>query len=363
MRTLLPLLIWLGSGALAADGPPERFLRRLARDDTNGDGKVSRQEFTGPARLFERLDANRDGVVSQEEANAFARRLVNRRRPMSQPPLPDDLEEIRDVVFGTGGGRPLKLNILRPRTAPRTPMPVVVWVHGGAWRAGSKEGRRTLALAKRGYFTVSIEYRLSQEARFPAQIEDCKCAIRWLRAHAKDYNIDPNRIGAWGASAGGHLVALLGTAGDVKELEGQGGWQDQSSRVQAVCDFFGPTDFTRMNEGGSHMDHDAPNSPESQLVGGPIQKSKEACRKANPITYVTPDDPPFLIVHGEADRTVPINQSEFLYEALKKAGVDVTFVRVKRGGHGFRGETDPSPERIEQLVIEFFDKHLRRKGR
>jgi len=363
MTTLLPLLISIAFAASAADSPAERFLRRLARDDANGDGKVSRREFTGPARLFERLDTDRDGVVSQEEANAFARGLANRRRPMSQPPLPSDLEEIRDVVFGTGGGRPLKLNILRPRTAPKTPMPVVVWVHGGAWRAGSKEGRRTLALAKRGYFTVSIEYRLSQEARFPAQIEDCKCAIRWLRAHAKDYNIDPGRIGAWGASAGGHLVALLGTTGDVKELEGQGGWQDQSSRVQAVCDFFGPTDFTRMNEGGSHMDHDAPNSPESQLVGGPIQESKEACRKANPITYVTPDDPPFLIVHGEADRTVPINQSEFLYEALKKAGVDVTFVRVKRGGHGFRGETDPSPERIEQLVIEFFDKHLRRKGR
>ena len=363
MRTILLLLsvgapVWL----LAGEGRPERFLRRLARDDANRDGKVTRQEFTGPPRLFERLDANRDGAITADEANAFARRLPERRGPMSRPPLPDDLEEIRDVVFGTGGDRALRLNIIRPKNPPAVPMPVVVWVHGGAWRAGSKEGRRTIALARRGFFTVSIEYRLSQEAKFPAQIEDCKCAIRWLRAHAKQYNIDPQRIGVWGASAGGHLVALLGTSGGVEELEGNGGWADQSSRVQAVCDFFGPTDFTRMNEGGSSMDHDAPNSPESQLIGGPVQQRKEACRKANPITYVTPDDPPFLIVHGEDDRTVPINQSELLYEALKKAGVDVTFVRVKRGGHGFRGNTDPSPQRIEQLVIEFFEKHLKPTG-
>lgn len=362
MRRTLPLsfLAAAALSALAAEGPAQRFLQRLARDDANRDGKVSRQEFTGPARLFERLDANRDGVVTTDEANAFARRIRDRRGPMSQARLPDDVEEIRDVVFGTGGGRPLKLNIIRPKNPPKTPMPVVVWVHGGAWRAGSKEGRRTLPLAQRGYFTMSIEYRLSQEARFPAQIEDCKCAIRWLRAHAKQYNIDPKRIGVWGSSAGGHLVALLGTSGGVKELEGKGGWQSHSSRVQAVCDFFGPTDFTRMSEGDSHMDHDAPNSPESQLIGGPVQQNKEACRKADPITYLTPDDPPFLVVHGEEDRTVPINQSELLHEALKKAGVDVTFVRVKGGGHGFRGNTDPTPQRIQELVVQFFDKQLKR---
>jgi len=354
------LLVAVGVAALAGEGPSERFLRRLARDDANRDGVVSREEFTGPARLFERLDANRDGVVSRDEANGFAGRMGDRRGGMKPARLPEDVEEIRDVVFGTGGGRPLRLNIIRPKNAPGGPMPVVVWVHGGAWRGGSREGRRTLPLARRGYFTVSIEYRLSQEARFPAQIEDCKCAIRWLRAHARDYKIEPKRIGVWGSSAGGHLVALLGTSGGVEDLEGKGGWENQSSRVQAVCDFYGPTDFTRMNEGGSFMDHDAANSPESQLVGGPIQENKEACRKASPITYVTPDDPPFLIVHGEEDRLVPINQSELLYEALKKAGVEATFVRVKRGRHGFRGETDPSPERIQEMVVEFFDKHLKK---
>ncbi|MFC1715590.1 alpha/beta hydrolase fold domain-containing protein [Candidatus Poribacteria bacterium] len=270
------------------------------------------------------------------------------------PEVPDDIELIRDVEYGMGGGRPLKLNIIRPKDPPDVPMPVVVFIHGGAWRAGNKEGLRTLGLARRGYFTVSIEYRLSSEAIFPAQIHDCKCAIRWLRAHADKYKIDPDKIGVWGPSAGGHLVAFLGTSGGVEELEGDGGWPEYSSRVQAVVDFFGPTDFLKM--GGWH---DAADSPESQLVGGKIADKPEMVKMANPITYITPDDPPFLIVHGEEDNTVPINQSELLHEALEKAGVEVSFVRVKRGGHGFRGDTDPSPDQINRMVGRFFDRTLK----
>jgi len=342
------------ASTLWAAEPAQRLPGRLGRDDKNGDGKVTRNEFTGPPRLFERLDANKDGAVDLREWQGFVR---NRAKggPGRAPRLPEGVEMVRDVVFGKGGGRELKLNIIRPKEKPAEPMPVVVWIHGGAWRAGSKEGTRTAALAASGYFTASIEYRLSREAKFPAQIEDCKCAIRYLRAHAKDYGIDPERIGVWGSSAGGHLVALLGTSGGVADLEGTGGWADQSSRVQAVCDFYGPSDFTRM--GGRHL---APNSPESQLIGGPVLENKDKCAKANPITYVTPDDPPFLIVHGEEDPVVPIGQSELLYEALKKAGVEAAFVRVKGGRHGFRGDTDPSPERISEMVVEFFDRHLNR---
>jgi acetyl esterase/lipase len=234
-----------------------------------------------------------------------------------------------------------------------------VWVHGGAWLAGSKAGGPGPILAAEGYFVASIEYRLSGEATFPAQIEDCKCAIRYLRAHARKYNIDPNRIGAWGSSAGGHLVALLGTSGGVKGLEGKGGWQDQSSRVQAVCDWFGPTDFPKM--GGWH---DAANSPEQRLLGGSYTEKADLVRAANPITHVTPDDPPLLIMHGENDNTVPINQSELLHEALKKASVEVTFVRVKNAGHGFplrsgARATEPSGDEIRQQIIAFFDKHLK----
>ena len=338
--------------------PGQRILERLWQDDKNGDGKVTRAEFTGPAQLFERFDGNKDGVIDKEEAEKFARGAT-KGGPGAQPPLPEGIEMIRDVVFGKGGERELKLNVIRPKERLPEPMPVVVWIHGGAWMAGSKEGTPTLALAQKGYFTVSISYRLSQEAKFPAQIEDCKAAIRWLRAHAKEYGIDPERIGVWGSSAGGHLVALLGTSGGVAELEGKGGWEDQSSRVQAVCDFFGPTDFTRMMEGRSTMDHYAANSPESLLIGGPVLENKDKCAKANPITYVTADDPPFLIVHGESDTIVPINSSELLDVALRKAGVDATFVRAKRGGHGFGPNCEPSAQQIDQMVIEFFDKHLK----
>ncbi len=272
--------------------------------------------------------------------------------------LPEDVEVIRDVKFGEGGGRPLRLHVIRPKEAPEEPLPVVVWVHGGAWRAGSRDSGigRLVPLVRRGYFGVSIEYRLSGEAQFPAQIEDCKAAIRFLRAHAEEYKIDPDRIGVWGSSAGGHLVALLGTSGDVEELEGKGGWPDQSSRVNAVCDWFGPTDFLQMIGTEGNIDRRSPNAPEALLIGGPIREHKEKVALANPITHVSADDPPFLIMHGDQDRTVPINQSELLHEALKAAGVDVTYQVIEGAGHGFGGSE------ILQTVNDFFDKHLKAKS-
>jgi acetyl esterase/lipase len=143
------------------------------------------------------------------------------------------------------------MHIIRPKltSSVAKPMPVIVWIHGGAWIGGNKDSGIPLLLpfAKRGYLGASISYRFSKEAKFPAQIEDCKCAIRFLRAKAKEFNIDPERIGVWGASAGGHLSAMLGTAGDVKELEGSGGWEGFSSRVSAVCDWFGPSDLLAMS--------------------------------------------------------------------------------------------------------------------
>jgi len=200
---------------------------------------------------------------------------------------------------------------------------------------------------------ASINYRLSQHAIFPAQIEDCKAAVRFLRANADKYGLDKKRFGARGASAGGHLVALLGTTGDVNEFD-RGENLKFSSRVQAVCDYFGPTDFLKIADFPSSMNHTAVDSPESKLIGGAILENKEACRRANPITYVTKNDPPFLLVHGDADPLVPHNQSELLYEALQKAGVEAKIHIVKGGGHG--GFKDPA---IEKMVEEFFDKHLK----
>ncbi len=264
-------------------------------------------------------------------------------------------EVVRDVEYGTGGGRPLRMHLVKPMFPPKAPMPVVVYIHGGGWRGGNRDaGVRPLSrLASRGYFGATIEYRLSGEARFPAQIEDCKAAIRFLRSKAKEYGIDPDRIGAWGPSAGGHLVALLGTSGDVQELEGKGGAAELSSRVQAVVDWFGPTDFLKM--GKNKIDHDAPRSPESLLVGGPIQENPEKVAAANPITYVSKDDPPFLIMHGDKDDLVPFSQSELLHAALEKAGVPSKLHVVKGAGHGFGGRD------LEAMVDEFLDRNLKGK--
>lgn len=281
--------------------------------------------------------------------------------PQAQRPLPPEIELLPDVVFGKGGGRDLKMNILRPRVIPDAPMPVVVWVHGGAWMSGNNNPGQNVQLARKGYFTASIEYRLSDEAKFPAQIEDCKAAIRYLRANAEKYHINPERIGCWGSSAGGHLVALLGTSGGVEELEGNGGNPGYSSRVQCVVDLFGPTDFLEIGKFPSNLRHFAADSPESRLIGGPVLENPEKCKAANPITYVDKDDPPFLILHGDKDMTVPFNQSELLYAALQRAGVEATFVPVKGGGHGWgpQDKTEPSAQEINAMILAFFDKHLK----
>jgi len=276
--------------------------------------------------------------------------------PRQGPPMDlTGVKTMRNLEYAKVGSKSLLLDLYVPEKAD-APLPLIVWIHGGAWLAGDKAGGPAMGQVNRGYAVASINYRLSQEAIFPAQIHDCKAAIRWLRAHAKENNIDPKRIGVWGSSAGGHLVALMGTSGDVKELEGDEGNLDQSSRVQAVCDWFGPTDFLQMAAHmlpGAKMPHDTADSPESKLVGGPIQENKDKVAKANPITYVSKDDPPFLIMHGDKDPLVPHHQSEILAEALKKAGVEVTFKTVEGAGHGFGG-----PE-VMKRVEEFFDKHLK----
>lgn len=288
-----------------------------------------------------------DSIPTIAQANEASQRRAR------GPNIPEGTRVLRDLAYIPNGHERQKLDLYLPGQSEGTaPLPIIVWVHGGAWLAGSKENSPSARFLRYGYAAASINYRLSQHAIFPAQIEDCKAAIRFLRANADKYNIDPDRIGVWGASAGGHLVALLGTAGDVKQFD-KGPNLNLSSRVRAVCDYFGPTDLTKMSDFESTMDHDAPDSPESRLVGGPVQENKEACRRANPITYVSKDDPPFLICHGDKDMLVPHNQSVLLNAALKKAGVSVKFHTVKGGGHGFR---DPE---VDRIVREFFDKHLK----
>jgi len=274
-------------------------------------------------------------------------------------PNQPQMKVLRDLEYIPGGHERNKLDLYLPQKANKgglfgkKRLPLIIWVHGGAWMGGDKKGCPAVRFVQKGYAVASINYRLSQHATYPAQIEDCKAAVRWLRTNADKYNLDTKRFGAWGASAGGHLVALLGTTGDVKEFD-KGENLNVSSKVQAVCDYFGPTDFLKIADFPSKMNHTAPDSPEAKLLGGPILENKEACKRVNPITYVTKNDPPFLIVHGDADPLVPHNQSELLYQALQKARIEAKLHIVKDGGHG--GFNDPN---IEKMVEEFFDKHLK----
>ena len=279
--------------------------------------------------------------------------LAQRRGAAEAMKVPEGVTVYRDLAYVTDGHERQKLDLYVPETGEN--LPLIIWIHGGAWRGGSKEHYTPMEYLKSGYAGASLNYRLSQHAIFPAQIEDVKAAVRWLRANAETYRLDPNRFAAWGSSAGGHLVAMLGTAGDVKEFE-VGENLEVSSRVQAVVDYFGPTDFLQMD---THrlpdgLVHDAPDSPESQLVGGAIQEHQDRVARANPVTYVSKDAPPFLIVHGNKDPLVPYQQSVLLNDALKKAGVPVTFYKVEGGGHGWF--KDP---KAPELTKVFLEQHLK----
>jgi len=261
---------------------------------------------------------------------------------------------MRDVVYGTGSNRELRMHVLMPKNLTGKPLPAVIWIHGGGWEAGNKEDGlyRSALLCDKGYICASIEYRFSQEAIFPAQIEDCKCAVRFLRSKAKEYGINPDRIGVWGASAGGYLVALLGTSGGIKELEGNGGSQQASSSVQAVCDWCGPTDFLNWKE-IPEANKPAIEAVITKLFGAAAEQKRELAVLANPITHIKKNAPPFLIIHGDLDDLVPLNHSIMLDEALKKAGGRSELMVMKGCGHGFN-EAEIFPK-----IFGFFDRNLK----
>jgi len=261
---------------------------------------------------------------------------------------------IRDVEYGKGGDVSLKLDIYIPETPLARPMPAVIFIHGGGWYQGDKYPSEITSLVRRGFFGVSINYRLSGVAPFPAAIEDCKCAVRWLRANAGKYNVDPDRIGVWGGSAGGHLSLLVGTADASAGLEGSGGWTDYSSRVQAVCSFYGPSDFVSWYRDNARFGRTL-SSAETLFLGGTMEQKPEVYRQASPVTWVSADDPPLLLVHGDRDIVVPFQQSLIMRDAYKALGLEVTLIRVPDAGHGF---INWPTQQIEQMVYDFFSKHL-----
>jgi len=247
------------------------------------------------------------------------------------------------------------------------PFPVILNIHGGGWIGGDKAYKQVLSMLeglKRGYAVVAINYRLSGEAIWPCQINDCKAAIRWVRANADQYKMDPDKIAAWGSSAGGHLSALVGTSGDVKALEDPSqGNPEQSSRVQAVVNWFGPTDFLKMDDHlkasgvKKPMKHSTPDSPESKLIGKNLEDAPELVKEANPDSYVSADDPPFLIQHGLEDNLVPYQGSVILVRKLgdvlghENVSLEL-FPATRHGGPAFGSE-----ENLER-VFRFLDKHL-----
>ncbi|MCA9174922.1 MAG: alpha/beta hydrolase [Planctomycetales bacterium] len=260
---------------------------------------------------------------------------------------------IKDLEFAAVDGQSLKLDLYLP--AAENP-PLVVWIHGGGWRAGSKARCQVSWLADHGYAVASISYRLSSQAIFPAQIHDCKAAVRWLRASSKKYGYSVNRIAVAGSSAGGHLAALLGMTGDVKELEGAvGGNLDQSSRVQAIVDYFGPVDFVLRTKSQPHKTT-AEGAPVRLLLGGPADQRVELAQLASPVTHVTADDPPLLIFHGLKDNTVLFRQSQRMVDVYTRAKLPVILQTLENSKHGgaefFEGGR-------RTALLEFLQRHQR----
>ncbi len=266
--------------------------------------------------------------------------------------IPAGITVIRDLAYTDSGHVRHTLDLYLPVDG-NVAHPLIIWIHGGAFRMGDKHDRVPLAMISQGFAIAAINYRLSQHALFPAQIIDCKAAVRYLRAHASQYALDSHRFIAWGESAGGHLASVLGVSGHRSDWD-EGAFLTQSSRVQAVVDFYGPTDFLQMDRQRmpDGMIHDTPDSPESELIGGAIQAHPTATAQANPITHIQADAAPFLVIHGDHDRLVPYAQSVIFVDALRKARVPVTFHTVVGDGHG--GFDDPAiPPLVDQFVCQF----------
>ena len=274
--------------------------------------------------------------------------------------IPPGIKAELNIPYVENGHKRQMLDLYVPEEKSDKPLPLVIWIHGGAWFAGNRAQPPMLYLVPKGFAVASIDYRFSQDAIWPAQINDCKAAVRFLRANASKYNLDPDHFGVGGDSAGGHLAAILGASGDVKQLEGDLGNPDVSSRVQAVLDWFGPTDFTQIAQQSgpkSVLKHDGANSPEARLLGGPLEEKLELAKTANPITYIDKNTPPFLIMHGDADRVVPLGQSVILAKALIDAGAEVTMKTIPGADHEapqFRN----LPEN-RRLIEDFFTEKLK----
>ena len=284
-------------------------------------------------------------------------------RPAPKPfQLPAGIKMEKDIAYIEGGDEAQKLDLYLPEKPADKPLPLIVHIHGGGWIGGSKFPCPVAGMVLKGYAVASVEYRFSQKAKFPAQIQDCQAAICWLRAHARQYNLDTGHVGVIGGSAGGHLSALVGTSGGKKAFAPIGGNEEQSDKVQAVCDIYGPTDFSTVVQQAADdknvkniFEFNTPKDPYSSLIGTNLDDKPKA-DAVSPVHYVSKDNPPFLILHGTHDTLVPYAQSLELLAALKAQGVEAWLQTLPGSGHGGGAFGKPA---VLQLTQNFFDRHLK----
>lgn len=273
-------------------------------------------------------------------------------------PAPPGYLALRNLDYAGKDNPRQKLDLYLPEKRPEKPLPLIAYIHGGGWEGGSKDeaGVTLQFMQQGGYAGASIGYRLTQEARWPAQIHDVKAALRWLKAHAAEHGIDPDKIALFGISAGGHLVSLLGTSAGVKDLEGAEAGPGELPRIACVANFCGPANFITFPGQGSIIDPEKPGTAIFKLFGGPLSQHLEEAKAASPVTYVSAGDPPFLHIHGTADKLVPYAQAEEFDAALDKAGVSSTLLTGEGAPHVFF-----SQDLVNKMQV-FFDKHLQGKS-
>ena len=269
------------------------------------------------------------------------------------PPVPETVSWTEGIEYTNPDDQHLQLNLARPKSG-NGPFPAVICIHGGGFRAGKRDGYDGLCLrlAERGYVAATITYRLAPKYQFPAAVHDTKAAVRWMRANAKTYNVDPTRIGVTGGSAGGHLAQFLAVTAHVPEFEGNGGNTDQSSAVTCVVNVYGPSDFTK-SYGKSVDAHEVL----PLWFGGNLETKRALHIQASPLYWVTPAAAPTLCIHGTDDKYVAHEQAVWLVDKLKEATVDAELFTIEGAGHGFKGA---DAEKADKALFEYFDKKLKK---
>jgi len=273
----------------------------------------------------------------------------------AQETVPAGVVFEKNIEYSNPDDQHLQLNMARPKDGAG-PFPAVICIHGGGFRAGTRESFNGLCLqlAERGYVAVTVSYRLAPKYQFPAAVYDVKAAVRWMRANAEKYQIDPDRIGTTGGSAGGHLAQFLGVTSGVSKFEGDGGNAEYSSSVKCVVNFYGPSDFTKSYDASVDAKDVLP-----LFLGGNLEQERHRHIESSPLYWVTPEAAPTLFVHGTKDAYVAHEQAEWIVERMKAADVEATLMTIEDGDHGFRTSSPDVKEKIEKARFEFFDKHLK----